>query len=145
MVLSCTQGRAAAAGGGGGKKEKDPTEALTLTAMRALHQLLAMAGAAGGAAGVAALLQPVAVAGADAAEEAALPPLDGCGCSAAQRTIAERLPLFHHLFQTLVDRRCAKELEPLTCSLQLLAGLLPPSLAGACSRKRHSSQLPSPV
>jgi hypothetical protein len=47
------------------------------------------------------------------------------GLSAAQRTIAERLPLLEELFEAVLKPSCAKELEQMCASLGLLAGLLP--------------------
>jgi hypothetical protein len=68
---------------------------------------------------------------------AALPPprpscLSPChaGLPAAQRTIAERLPLFHALLGAVLKPSCARELEQLCGGLALLAGLVPPPFAG---------------
>lgn len=56
------------------------------------------------------------------------------GLSASQRTIAERLPLLHELLAATLKPSCAKELEQLCGSLQLVAGLMPPAFAGVLCR-----------
>ena len=53
------------------------------------------------------------------------------GLSAAQRSVAARLPLLHELFACLIKPSCAKELEPMCSCLGLVAGVLPPEFAGA--------------
>jgi hypothetical protein len=52
------------------------------------------------------------------------------GLPAAQRTIAERLPLFHELLKAVLKPSCARELEHLCGGLALLEGLVPPPFAG---------------
>ncbi|EFN56539.1 hypothetical protein CHLNCDRAFT_144181 [Chlorella variabilis] len=129
VVLSHCKSRAAGgAAGAGAKKEKDPTEAMTQAAARALQQLLAM-GAAGGLAGLAAVLEQLPPPSAGAVAAANLPPADGL--SASQRAVAAALPLLHEMLQAALKPSCSKELELLCGGLVLLAGLLPPAFAGA--------------
>ena len=74
MVLSHCKARNHAAGGGA---KKDPAEALTQVALKALHQLLSMAAAEGGAAGMAAVLGQLPMPSDVAVAAAGLPALEG--------------------------------------------------------------------
>lgn len=52
------------------------------------------------------------------------------GLSAAQRSVASRLPLLHEMFGCLTKPSCARELEAMCGCLSLAAEVLPPAFAG---------------
>ena len=127
----------------GSKREKDPTEPLTMAAVRALEQLYAMAAASPG--GVASALRAVPPPAADVVAEAGLPALppaaaggsggDGeegsPGLTPAQRVTAAALPHFRQLLAELAERCCHREVEALCPALGTLGGGMPPAYADA--------------
>lgn len=113
-VLACARQRVP--GGAGGKKEKDPSEALMVSAIGCLGQLLAVGG--GSLGGLAELLGHLPAARGTAVVDAT-----------PEAVIAARLPHFRQLFEAALEGGCVKEVESLCTCIHTLVSVLPPAQA----------------
>jgi Fanconi anemia group I protein len=117
----------------GAKREKDEGEGLTQAAAAALERLMARAGG-GGIEALAELLRGVPPASRQLHADAALAAAARGAPGSPLALVADRLPLFKQLLDTLVEHCCGKELEPACAALLPLAAALPPPAAAALAR-----------